>query len=403
MKKFKDLIGKQWFANAVAGCITVAFFIILSNINDVWNAITQFISYFSTAITGCVIAYLMNPLAKLYQRTVFSKVKRGQVQWTLSIVLAVVTVLLFLVVLMSILIPQLFDSVVTFIRNLDSYSQTLQDFIHKLAPKDDESGNFQSFVISSDNIINTVVDYIVDNSSKIINISTDAGKGVMNWAIAFILSVYLLSSKHKLKSGIRRLLSATLSDEPYEHVTSFLIHCNSILNRYVIFDLLDGLLVGTINAVFMSLCGMQYVGLVSVVVGITNLVPTFGPLVGAIIGGFILLMVKPFYALIFIIFTICLQFVDGYIIKPKLFGNTLGVPGLWILIVIVAGSRIYGVIGILLAIPFAAITDYIYREVILKSLEKREEKAATQRAAPKDDGAPPEPEPAEKVTNTETI
>ena len=171
----------------------------------------------------------------------------------------------------------------------------------------------------------------------------------------------------------------------------------------MIFDLLDGLLVGTINSVFMSLCGMQYVGLVSVVVGITNLVPTFGPLVGAIIGGFILLMVKPFYALIFIIFTICLQFVDGYIIKPKLFGNTLGVPGLWILIVIVAGSRIYGVIGILLAIPFAAITDYIYREVILKSLEKREEKAATQRAAPKDDGAPPEPEPAEKVTNTETI
>ena len=402
MKKFKDLIGKQWFSNAVAGCITVAFFIILSNINDVWKAITQFVSYFSTAIAGCVLAYLMNPLAKLYQRTVFSKVKRSHAQWTLSIVLAVTSVLLFLVVLMSILIPQLFDSVITFIRNLDSYADTLQEFIHKLAPKDDESGNFQSFVISSENIINTVVDYIVDNSSKIINISTDAGKGVMNWVIAFILSVYLLSSKQKLKAGIRRFLSAALSKNHYEHATSFLVHCNSILNRYVIFDLLDGLLVGTINAVFMSLCGMQYVGLVSVVVGITNLVPTFGPFVGAIIGGFILLMVKPFYALIFIIFTICLQFVDGYIIKPKLFGNTLGVPGLWILIVILVGSRVYGVIGILMAIPFAAITDYIYREVILKALEKRAEKSNAPNAA-EDEGSPPEPEPSDKPDTTETI
>jgi predicted PurR-regulated permease PerM len=398
MKKFKDLIGKQWFANAVAGCITVAFFIILSNINDVWNAITQFISYFSTAIAGAVLAYLMNPLAKLYERTIFSKIKRDSAKWTLSIVLAVTTVILFLIVIMSILIPQLFDSIITFIRNLDSYADTLQDFIHKLAPKDDESGNFQSFVISSENIINTVVDYIVDNSSKIINISTDAGKGVMNWAIAFILSVYLLSSKHKLKAGTKRLLSATLSDTHYERVTSFLVHCNSILNRYVIFDLLDGLIVGTINAVFMSLCGMQYVGLVSVVVGITNLVPTFGPLVGAIIGGFILLMVKPFYALIFIIFTICLQFVDGYIIKPKMFGNTLGVPGLWILIVILVGSRVYGVIGILMAIPFAAITDYIFHEVIIKSLEKHEGKSA----APKPEEDTADVSPPAAVTTEET-
>ncbi|HBB72051.1 MAG TPA: AI-2E family transporter [Ruminococcus sp.] len=400
MKNFKDLIGKRWFANAVAGCITVAFYIILSNINDVWSGITQFISYFSTAIGGCVLAYLMNPLAKLYQRTVFSRIRNESARWTASIVVSVTTVVLFLVVIMSILIPQLFDSIVTFISNLDSYAATLQDFIHKLGPKDDESTSFQNFVISSDNIINTVVDYIVDNSSKIINISTTAGKSVINWVIAFILSVYLLSSKQKLKSGSIRFLRASLSKEHFDDVTSFLSHCNSILNRYVIFDLLDGLIVGTVNAVFMSLCGMQYVGLVSVVVGITNLIPTFGPLVGAIIGGFILLMVKPFYALIFIIFTICLQFVDGYILKPKLFGNTLGVPGLWILIVILVGSRVYGVIGILLAIPIAAITDYIYHEHIIKSMEEHS-RNAEQDAEEEPD--PPDPDDDEPDDVPETV
>lgn len=371
MKRFNELIQKRWFANALAGCITVAFFIVLSNINDVWNGITQFLNYFSTIIGGCVLAYLMNPLAKLYQRTIFKPIKKESPGWTLSIIFAVVTVLLFLVLIMSILIPQLIDSVMMFINNLDSYASTLQGLIHDFMPADQQSPSFQNIVLSSDNIINTIVDYIMDNSTKIINISTNAGKSVFNWFIAFILSIYLLAAKNKLKSGIRRFLDALLSTEKYSSVTSFLTHCNQILNRYVIFDLIDGLIVGTVNAIFMSAFGMQYAGLVSVVVGVTNLVPTFGPLIGAVIGGFILLMVQPVHALIFIAFTLVLQFCDGYIIKPKLFGNTFGVSGLWILIMIIAGGRIYGIVGILLAIPAAAIMDYIYKEIILSTLEKR--------------------------------
>ena len=171
------------------------------------------------------------------------------------------------------------------------------------------------------------------------------------------------------------MLKALLSQKHYKSASTFLSHCNGILNRYVIFDLIDGLIVGTVNAIFMAILGMQYSGLVSVVVGVTNLVPTFGPLVGAIIGGFILLMVKPVHALFFVIFTIILQTIDGYVIKPKLFGGTLGVSGLWILIVIIAGGRIYGIVGILLAIPIAAILDYIYREMLLPALERKNSSA----------------------------
>ncbi|MBR6985636.1 MAG: AI-2E family transporter, partial [Ruminococcus sp.] len=160
MKRFNELIQKRWFANTLAGCITVAFFIILSNINDVWNGITQFMNYFSTIIGGCVLAYLMNPLAKLYQRLLFRKIKKESLGWSLSIVFAVVTVLMFLIFIMSILIPQLIDSVATFINNLDSYAATLQGLIHDFMPEDHESPSLQNIVLSSDNIINTVVDYI---------------------------------------------------------------------------------------------------------------------------------------------------------------------------------------------------------------------------------------------------
>ena len=113
--------------------------------------------------------------------------------------------------------------------------------------------------------------------------------------------------------------------------------------------------------------------LISLVVGVTNLAPTFGPIVGAIIGGFVLVLVNPLHALWFIIFTIILQTIDGYVLKPKLFGGSLGVPGVWILISIIVGSRILGVTGILLAIPFAAIVDFIYHDLIFQGARKREE------------------------------
>ena len=405
MKKIQELIHKRWFATAVAGCITVAFYLILSNLSNIWDSFTQVLSYFSTVVAGCVLAYMMNPLAKLYERTLFRRIKKESVKWTASIVLAVSTVVLFLVFIMSILIPQLIDSVSMFIGNLDSYAKSLRSFIRQLLPEK-QKASFQNLVLSSDNIINTVVDYIMENSSKIINISTSAGKGVINWFIAFILSVYLLGAKHRLKAGFKRFLRALLSKKHYENACSFLGHCNNILNRYVIFDLIDGLIVGTVNAIFMSALGMQYAGLVSVVVGVTNLVPTFGPLIGAIIGGFIILMVKPFHALLFIAFTIILQTVDGYIIKPKLFGGTLGVSGLWILIVIIALGRIFGLVGIVLAIPIAAITDDIYNDMLLPALEKRNRNSSGKTDEPPEE--PPDIEPddvdeAEKALKTTEV
>ena len=128
---------------------------------------------------------------------------------------------------------------------------------------------------------------------------------------------------------------------------------------------------GCINAIFMAIAGMQYIGLVSFIVAVANLLPTFGPIIGGVLGGFILLMVKPIHALMFIIFTIVLQFVDGYIIKPRLFGNTLGVSGLWILIAVIVAGEMFGVPGILLAIPGAAIIDRVYKENFLPMLERR--------------------------------
>ncbi len=374
MNKFKNLSEKHWFPNAVAGCITVAFFIILSNIGTIWGVCSQIMSYFSTAIAGCVTAYLMNPLANFYSKNVFNKRKSDKTRWTLSTALTVITVVLAFTLVMSALIPQLIDSVAMFINNLGGYSASLQNLLHNLAR---QFPKLEMLVQSSENMLNTAVDYIVDyiteNYQKIISISTEAGKNIGNFAVAFVLSVYLLSAKPSLKREINRFMKAVMPKKQYHSVTGFLKHCNLIMNQYVIFSLIDGVIIGVSNAVFMSICQMQYAGLVSVIVGLTNLIPTFGPIIGGVLGAFVLLMVKPAHALIFIIFTCFLQFFDGFILKPKLFGNTLGVSGLLILLFIIIGGKMAGIAGILLAIPTAAIVDYVYKDLLITALEKHRE------------------------------
>ena len=125
----------------------------------------------------------------------------------------------------------------------------------------------------------------------------------------------------------------------------------------------------------MLIMGMPYAGVISLVVGVTNLAPTFGPIFGAVVGGIILVLVNPWYMLWFLIFTAILQTLDGYVIKPKLFGDTLGVSSLWILIAIVVGGRMFGVVGILLAIPFAAIVEFLAQDILQKKKAPVEENA----------------------------
>ena len=358
-----------WYPYTVAACIAVAFYVALTNLGVLGGYLRTFLGYFSALFLGCVLAYLANPLAEFYQRQVWKGVKREGLRWTLSIALTVLTVLLFLGFLLSTLIPQLVDSVMMLAENMDGYVASLQQLTERLGLA--EALKLDAWIGTSGNFVSRVASYFMNNLSNILNVSAAAGREIVTWAIAFILSVYLLASKASLKRGAIALLRALLPERRYVPFVTFLSRCDKILVRYVIFSLLDALIIGAANAIFMVCCRMQYIGLVSLVVGVTNLIPTFGPLIGGVIGGFILLLVNPFHALIFAIFTVILQFLDGYVIKPKLFGNSLGVSGLLILVAIVVCGNMFGIVGILLAIPIAAILDFVYEEEILPALQKK--------------------------------
>ena len=345
-------------------------YVVLTHLPGVRAGIRTFLGYFKTVILGGVIAYLINPLSKLYARSIFRKVKRNQPREALSTVLAFVTVVLFLAFLLILLIPQLIASVRLFVANLDGYAASVNALLDRIGVSA-AALNIDGVISSSETIIQTVTDYMKNNLNSILTTSMNAGRTLLQFLIAFMLSIYLLAAKRRLKVGGKRLLRAVTTDEGYGKIKDFFARSHAILNRYIAFNLLDSLIIGIVNAIFMSILGMPYVGLVSFVVAVTNLIPTFGPVIGAGIGGFILVLVKPWYALAFLIFTVVLQCVDAYLIKPKLFGDSLGVTGLWILIGVIVGGRMFGVVGILLAIPGVAILDMLYRDYLMPWLEAR--------------------------------
>ena len=368
--KMKDkLKNKSWYPNAVALCIAVTLYVILTHLGPIGDSMDKFTGYFNTVLLGLILAYLMNPLAKFYQDKLLSRFGKLGEKWSLAALLAVITTIIFLVLILETLIPQLVDSVRTFLGNLDSYAASLDTYLSEMGVSRLTKGMKLAEYVAGFNI--KLLDYIGQNAEAIVSASAAAGKSLAKLLIAFILSVYMLMAKSSLKKGSVRFMRAAIPEKPFGTTMTFLKRCDRILVDYIVFSLLDAIIIGVVNMIFMSILGMQYVGMVSLVVAVTNLIPNFGPLIGGAIGGFILLLVNPMHALYFVLFTVVLQFLDGYVIKPKLFGDKLGVSGLLILASVIVCGNIWGIMGILLAIPIAAILDFTFREALIPWLEKR--------------------------------
>lgn len=365
MKKFRD---RPWYSLAVSICIGVILFVALIRIGDILDGIGTFVGFFSTVFLGAVIAYIINPLGMLYRRKLFGKLKNEGVKAALGNFLAFVTVIIFLVIFGLTVVPQLIESIKLFASNLDGYAAGLQKTLVAFGVSSNII-DLNEFVTSSSDLIATITKLLSENISTVLSATASIGKTLGTIFIAFLLSMYFLAEKDKLVRACKRFLKALCKDK-YDDVKYVIKKSDFILSRYIVFNILDAIVVGIVNAIFMAIVGLPYIGLVSMVVAVMNLIPTFGPVIGGAVGAFLLLLVKPWYAVAFIIFTLILQMVDGYILKPKLVGDSVGVSGLWVLIGVIVGGKMFGIVGILLCIPAVAILEMLYSDFLLPWLER---------------------------------
>ncbi len=375
----------SWIPYTIAACAGVLLYVSLMNLHFFQGLLTKAFDYVSPVLYSIIIAYLLDPIVRFVSEKWLKKLKNRKAARVIGVIAMVLLLLAALAVLCVAFLPHLFGSIERLVSNLEVYAETAYNTITELSVSLPFIGEFLANNMEWSEVLRTVLEWMPKNIPNILNTSMRIGTGLFNAMIIFIISLYMLIDKERLLRGIKMIIKLFVRPSAYKPIQRFFNHCDHILLRYIGSDLLDGLLIGVVNSLFMLITGMPYNLLISVVCGVTNLVPTFGPFAGAAIGGVILLLVNPGQAMIFLVWTLILQLTDGYIIKPLLFGDTMGLPAVWVLVSIIVGSRVLGMLGVLISVPVASIIAFLLETLIRrKVLKNAADEAADAAKAAKD-------------------
>lgn len=363
----------------------IVFYQLLQNISPLLRVFSALRVVVTPLIYGFVIAYLLNIPFKWYQDKVFASLKKkggltARMIKHLSVLLAYITVLAIIVFLFWIILPQLLTSAKLLIQNIPYYINSAETVINRFVEDFELQSYYSGHLTGSwitvlerytgqiDELIPNLIDQVMNLTSIVFNLF-----------IGIACSVYLIYSKETLIRQGKRLLRAYGPARYNARILELGSRTNFLFTRFIAGNLLDSMIVGILCFIGMSVFRFPYPLLVSVIVGVTNLIPIVGPFIGAIPGSLIILIVDPVKAALFLLFILALQQIDGNVIKPRLFGNQVGLPSLWVLIAIVVGGRLFGIVGMLAGVPVVALIYSIVRENVDKKLADESE-ADTQTA-----------------------
>lgn len=346
----------------------------------------------SPFLIGLLIAYMIFPLIKriylLLHKTFRIKFKglcKGlSIFLSYGIVLGILFAFLFLV------IPELISSISSLINQIPVLYSSLLDSLKHLEKKyPDVDFSYFSELLSTvvPEITSTLKNLAFNILPQIYSTSVDIVKGVVNFLIAFIFSIYLLIDKDRLFAAFTRIFRIFFSDERLASAKIHLNKCHNILSGFIIGKIIDSIIIGILCYIGMRILRLDYALLISIIVGITNVIPYFGPYMGAIPSALILLFISPVKCLIFVIWILVLQQIDGLLIGPKILGESTGLRPLWIIFAISVGGSLAGILGMFFGVPFLAIIFY-FGEVFLKrkeNLKFPEVKAHAESKASKED------------------
>lgn len=379
----------------------IFFFIYLDTVLAVLKTV---FAVLAPILFGLVIAYLLNYPYKLFNDHAFKKMGTKhkwllRVKKPLSLVLAYVIVFGIVAFLVSTLIPELSSSAATLIDNIPVYERAIKSasddiarFIFNLTNYNIYEfatySNLVSLITGNDTadfLKNIVTNYIPSAFSTALGIGT----GLYNWGLGIIISIYLLASKERLIRQFKILIVAYTPDKFHKWFFKTAEVFNNKCGKFIVGKIIDSTIIGVMCFIGLSIFRFHYPLLISVIIGVFNLIPFFGPIIGAVPTTFLLLIINPMEALGFVVFLIVLQQFDGNILGPKILGETVGISGFWIMVSVIIGGGLFGVPGMLLGVPVFAAIYTLVEEGAERRLQKKEISA--------NDVAPPAEDPVPKA------
>lgn len=364
--------------------------LILFNLGDFYQAIKSFFSLISSVLYGLVFAYLMNPIMKLVERNLTKWLSRGNMPERrvkslsrgIGIVAALIVFLLSVYALFAAIVPQVVASLEELLspESLNSgYAKVTEwvDSVIRGTPVENWfNQNGESIVKKAQDWIAKEVDFATALSSAAEQVYGIA-KGVFNAVIGVVVAVYMLISKDRFQAQAKKITVALFRQDHADRVLELARRTNAIFGGFIVGKIIDSVIMGIICYIGTLILGTPYAMLVSVIVGVTNIIPFFGPLIGLVFCCLLVLLQNPLQALYLAIFLLVLQQVDGNIIGPRILGERLGISDFWILVSIMVFGGLFGFAGMLIGVPVFTLIYSLINDGVNRALKKKQQPLQT--------------------------
>ena len=357
---------------------TVVIIFAFINIEALWSFITYIIKIFMPFIIGVMIAFVLNVLLNVVENKMFKKLSQKnnkvwkKIKRPISLLTTFIIIIALIAFILGLLIPQLQNTVTIFTENFDSYKKESIEILDKIGI---DNKDIKALNKNIEKIKEEVTDYVGNNKQEIVQTTFGVASSVVGTITSLVLgivfAIYILAKKEDLTRQSKKVLKAYLPEKKEKRIREIADLSNKTFGNFISGQCLEALIIGILCFIGMLILQIPYASTISVVVGFTALIPVFGAFIGTVIGAFLILMVDPTKAIIFIIFILILQQLEGNLIYPKVVGKSVGLPGIWVMVAVTVGASIAGVLGMLLSVPICSVLYSIVKTDVNNKIEQK--------------------------------
>lgn len=341
----------------------------LVNFSKIFVFLGKVISIFSPFLLGIILAFVLNVLNNFIEKKIFGKIKPSKI-WNkikrpLCITLSLILVFLTIFFVMNLLIPQLKNSASLFTDTLPAYKEDIIGILNKFDVDESTVNKVGEYL---DNFGKVITDYIKGNSKDVITVTTEVATSVVNiiskGIITLVFAIYMIAQKETLSRQINKVMKAYLKPKTINKINTVGTLANKTFSNFVTGQCLEALIFGSLVFVGMLIFRFPYASTIGVLLGFTALIPIFGAFIGTAVGFILIMMVSPVKAILFVVFIIVLQQIEGNLIYPRVVGKSIGLPGMWVLLSVTVGGSIGGILGMLIATPLCSLLYALFTRMI---------------------------------------
>lgn len=341
-----------------------------------WTGISDFLLTIVGAafplIVGCVIAYLINILMSWFERHYFPYSSRPVVvrsRRAVCLIAAILSMLAIVALIVWLILPQLVDCVMLIVNELPGAIETLLAYIERLEILPEDIFNFLEDIdwkSQVGQILKGLTTGVGSVMGTVVKAVSSVFSGIVTALLAIIFALYLLIGKDKLGRQFKRIMHRYLRPKWFDKIMYFLTVLNDSFHKFIVGQCLEAVILGLLCTVGMLIFQFPYATMIGALIAFTALIPVAGAYIGAGVGAFMILTESPMQALLFLVFIVVLQQLEGNIVYPRVVGSSIGLPGIWVLAAVTIGGGIMGVVGMLVGVPLAAALYHILRDDLKK-------------------------------------